>query len=81
MRVRTHCVWPHIVHDYPSASSIAVCLSPSCWQGLGSQLQLRFGGKTSHMAGDPIDALITVEGLTDYCQYASGWRRYSFPPS
>ena len=22
------------------------------------------------MAGDPIDALVTVEGLTDYCQYA-----------
>jgi microcystin degradation protein MlrC len=38
--------------------------------GVGASLQLRFGGKTSHMAGDPIDALVTVEGVVDDCRSA-----------
>eukprot|EP01047_Picozoa_sp_COSAG01_P064915 COSAG01_NODE_8671_length_2702_cov_2.911256_3_plen_188_part_00 len=47
--------------------------------GVGARLQLRFGGKTSHLAGDPIDALVVVEGVVDDCSFSSnnGDRRSS----
>jgi microcystin degradation protein MlrC len=39
--------------------------------GAGGQLQLRFGGKTHHLGGQPIDAMVEVVALVDNATFSS----------
>ena len=39
--------------------------------GVGADLQLRFGGKTHHLSGQPIDAMVHVVAVTDNATFSS----------
>jgi len=38
---------------------------------VGADLQLRFGGKTHHLSGQPIDAMVHVVAVTDNATFSS----------